>query len=1316
MSRLNWSGFDGAEFESLVHSLLFFEEPDIVLFGRPGKDCGQDAISGDGRHVYQAKYGQILKMDDAISRSKAELAKIREYRQKNHKKHPFWAAVTHWTLVANFETNPFDREKWEREIVSKNADLNLELDYWDVSKLEALLTLYPDVEQAYFTGRNRSFAGLWEARHFLEQGRSGEYFFATQAYGWENQFHKLDEFEKSNQLRFLFVHGKAEVGKTRFLYEAGTRLSEKGWRVFWGLPESMSLSNAWMRGITGSNKKTCLLIDGPTSAGLLQSLYEQLSTIDKSSWKVMIACPEHEFSDWLGGNALRSDTDSLELNVLSETAAKDFVDEFVEHFPMRLPSHPAENIFALTKGIPGWMSLVLGYSHKYHGSLCLDSQLLQIITEQVTDVFHAWDAATQERRLSVFRWACAWKTVVLEDGAGAVNPVLSFLGNVLNSIPERIHDDIKQLAKRGLLAGWGRNRRIYTAEPTLMRLQVLSEWLLERDGKSYRPTIEGRAFIEQVLKDEMPNKESIVGNLAELASSYMGKEQGVDFFKPLVDALLAEAGNASILQQFSLFDWAKRISSIDPESALAIVRQIWDHPASPQTVKHKYWGEQTFQSSQILEKIPWFLYSLAEQCRDGVVCQSIWQALKRIFNEEKSGAFKALSGQESGGLIKRLLGHIKRNRYQELAFEDVVHACQIGPFSSCDLILAEGLLPCMKESVEAFGRRIDFSHAYIKPNTKEWDQARKIRSLMFELLEQNKYPEVSADIWSLLAKTHFGWKFPQLANRKDGEILATYYKCVVLEDLTRTRDILRNRNQNLGFMELDSAREIWEASLEHDEPADEHALALECEDEYRKHFSLDFCRFFSWDLLDNALAEVLIPIKRLFETAATPQTIADFFNEAAEYLRAKNLPQPNMDYGRGYDLAAACLDLYNPTKNNAFSKFFEEFLLQPVEMNHFRDNFFVHFLRNWIRTWKNLHPTDDIVGEIKRLIGKSEGKEYLLTGIYAGMSCNMLGVVSRQELSYVCSAACKFDNRQLASILPSFLGVDKDMVLERFGRVLADEIKSQASVGLVWWQFVNNCFLVTIRTDNDDFPSPIKWLVASFLQYGLSGNFLLRHELKYLAKRIGYKLSQKAFVELIENRIELEKSGNRSPDFVVMPDDFEVSAWVDMEADENALCELCRLALEEGTYLSIYQLPGYIATLDAGGEIVTNYVAETLATGQGISPLLLRRLGGLASGYEESADARCKIILPICQYMIAHGISRRDRYSVYRSFHPAFQIWSSAADEIPKSVIDKEASTRKAMEETSANSALHEYRVWAHDSAMWELKNAQDEIEGARHE
>ena len=57
MAMLNWGMINGGgAFESLMHALVFAEDSTAVLFGRPGKDSGQDARSGDGLTVYQAKY------------------------------------------------------------------------------------------------------------------------------------------------------------------------------------------------------------------------------------------------------------------------------------------------------------------------------------------------------------------------------------------------------------------------------------------------------------------------------------------------------------------------------------------------------------------------------------------------------------------------------------------------------------------------------------------------------------------------------------------------------------------------------------------------------------------------------------------------------------------------------------------------------------------------------------------------------------------------------------------------------------------------------------------------------------------------------------------------------------------------------------------------------------------------------------------------------------------------------------------------------------------------------------------------------------
>ena len=1314
MGRLNWSGFDGAEFESLVHSLLFFVEPSIVLFGRPGKDSGQDAISGDGSHVYQAKYRRVLKFDEAISICRTELDKVRKYRSPDDDNYPFWSKVSHWTLVANCETNPFDKAKWEKMIVSEYSDLKLELDYWDATKLESLLTQYPDVEQAFFTGRNRSFAGLWEARRFLEQGISGEYFFGTRTYGWETQFQKLDEFAESEQCRFLFVHGPAAIGKTRFLYESATRLSEKGWRAFWGLPASMSLSDAWMKGITDANGKICLLVDAPTSKTLVDSIYEQLSTVDKRSWKVVVSCQQPEFNNWFGTNSLRRDTDSIELSALSEDATKGYVEEFGKNYDMHLPPHASEGLYELTQGIPGWLGSILGYSHKTHTALRVGVPLLQMVNEQVQKAFGTWDSATRERRLAILRWICVVKTIVTETGSGAANPLITFLAQRLQIQSGQIYDDLKELSHQGLLFAWGRNRRFYTAEPMLVRQQILSEWLLERFDSSYRVSEAGRDFIQQLLKSEIPNKETIVRNLSELTASYLGKDQGADFFKPIIDELKTEAKNAEVTQQFSVFEWAKLISCIDPESSLEIVQQIWNRPTPPKTIKHKYWGDQTLEHAQLLSDIPWFLYSLAEQRTDNAFHQTVWLALRRAFEEENNGNFSVPMGQEPEKLIKRLLQKPNAHRYQELAFEELTNDCEKGRFSQFDLTIAAGLLSCRRETIESFRRHVVFSRSYLRPDTPEWKRAIDARTLLFKLIEHDTYPRFSVAIWTLLADAHYEWHVSDIAEVDGVDALKQRYETIVINDLRCTLTILKGRRKNIGRMELQSARKLWAFDLEREEGSEKKALASSCEDEYSTHYSWDYCSFFSWDLADDDLKKAVSAIKNSFEVATTPQTIVDFFEESAEYLRCNTPDQPDVDYGRSYDLAVACCEIYEPAGKHPFSKFVETCLNEATGANLFRDRFFVHFLRRWIWKWKNGNPSGCIVDELRRLIGESNGKEQLLVGVYAGTSQAVIGKISKQELEYICSTECRFDNRQLSMILPSFLGADKNMVLERLERILASEEESQEELEQSWWLFALNSFLVMIRTDDEKFPSPIDWLMESFCRFGINGDFLSRHELKQLALRSGYQLSQSAFVDLIRRRIELENSGKRSVDFTIMPHHFEVAKWVSPQTDERAIHSLCSLSVEGTTFLAVYQLPEYIAVLDQSGNSIATFVSAYLSTDQDVRHL--RRLGGLAAHYDEGSVAWEKIVQPICRYMNNVGISRNDRYSVYHSFQPAMRTWSSSAGEVPVVLIEKEASTKKAMEETPNNSDFHEYFVWAHNRADWELKSAQEEVEGENHE
>lgn len=55
---------------------MFFEEAGAALFGRRGKDGGQDARSSDGTRVFQAKHHQDGSAAKAIAEFYAQMARV----------------------------------------------------------------------------------------------------------------------------------------------------------------------------------------------------------------------------------------------------------------------------------------------------------------------------------------------------------------------------------------------------------------------------------------------------------------------------------------------------------------------------------------------------------------------------------------------------------------------------------------------------------------------------------------------------------------------------------------------------------------------------------------------------------------------------------------------------------------------------------------------------------------------------------------------------------------------------------------------------------------------------------------------------------------------------------------------------------------------------------------------------------------------------------------------------------------------------------------------------------------------------------------
>ena len=139
----------GEAFQSLANTLLLFERPGTRVFGRAGKDGGQDARSADGKTVYQHKHHCAPSFSKVVSDAQGEVAKISGYRQASDKRYALWQNVEEWVLVTNVPVNPIDQARWDKEVVPEFQKMGLRAVLWSGELVEALLTKHPQVAKAY---------------------------------------------------------------------------------------------------------------------------------------------------------------------------------------------------------------------------------------------------------------------------------------------------------------------------------------------------------------------------------------------------------------------------------------------------------------------------------------------------------------------------------------------------------------------------------------------------------------------------------------------------------------------------------------------------------------------------------------------------------------------------------------------------------------------------------------------------------------------------------------------------------------------------------------------------------------------------------------------------------------------------------------------------------------------------------------------------------------------------------------------------------------------------------------------------------------
>lgn len=1316
MSSINWAYInDGGAFESLMHSILYAESPGTVLFGRPGKDAGQDARSADGVTVYQAKYRKGLTMDGAISLALDELDRIKTYRDQSHSNHQHWEKAENWVLVANFSINPNDDAKWQSKVTPAFRAAGLEPSYWDIESLNGKLVDHPEIQDVFFGGENRVLVGLKEAHDLLVAECVGSKSLEVPMLGRDDALTSINQFLSSGEKRVLPVLGRGGIGKSRLLYEGLVALSQDGWRVLWGLPGSMARSSQWFRLLNG-NQKTCVVLDNPDDTGLLRALMEQLAVTERQNWRVLIAL-RNENAGVLRPLSSNSYIDSpIELKPISETLTHQLANSCLDESPSKEWLHAVYN---LTHGVPGWVCLVATLANE--GKLsALPSNADGIASIYIDSCLDALDTELRKQGLILIRWLSIWGSLSLESNDPDNEQVqLTHLEN--EGIPKsNTKELLEQLTNAGLVRNWGVNKRLYAVDPLVLRQRILDEWLFRKSEGAHEISDAGSDLVRGLVAQSIPAVESILGTLSHFAYSRLDENETELLLEPIFSAMAITVRQGDIVEQYGVLDLVKKAGSADPESAFFILKDIRENEKESKEVQIAEWYREDYSHKKLLGKVPWILFNLGEHVSDLNMARNLINEFRHYIElEEGENLIDVESGKEPGVLLKRLLtGGENSQIYCSPAYN--LFAAEVSnPESWATIkIIAESLLDPIREFTSwTSSFTMTFHRRALLPGSNGWSVAMGVRKSLFSLLRESTDASYRIKLWQVLSSTHHAFHRAVLHGYIQGESIQAY-QAITQNDLLETKEILKTPSADLAIEEATISRDMWEWYLEHGREDDPVVIAKECEDIFSK---FPFNKWRLYDFFSFKTDEELEPetqrVVKQFREATSSEVFSDFFDQSSRYLKAvRGGGQDMADLWRMTELAEGCSDLFRldeDSSENALTAYVKEILQTETVANAFAWDFSTKVCRSFLLACKS-GKSASVEVELDKMLSQTANRSQFIWDIYANVHPQSIGDLTLQELSCLRKHEKDFPQIDWFYVLGAFYTLDPGGIrhnLETCVNALKDN-PDEASKCVA--RFVKSVYMSALRYNWKGHQLPVSWILKLITDFNLDSALLDMHDLKSLRDQAGFRLDMIQTKALISSRITLEQSPRPSEDFRATPHDFSTNNWCSFDdsvpEEVDAFNQFCAFVLGP-TFTERYWIPKYVAHLDSSGEHIVAFIMQYLSENPEADASTLSRLGSLASAYDESSPIWAEIAAPICARAEA-ALRRKDRVTVYFGLSKKETgVLTSAPGEVPDHYIKAEEQAQRLLDNEPSNSPLRGYRDWALRCAKYDLRHAKERAE-----
>ncbi len=1333
-SNYNWSFIQSGEsFQSLINTLLHFKYPGTKVFGRAGKDSAQDARSADDKTVYQYKHHTSPTISKTLTDASEELAKIAKYKQPTDSRHKHWKHAADWVLVTNLSVNANDKTRWENEVVVDFAKIGLKAVLWDKEQIEALLTEYPHVAEAFFGGQNRCFLSVGEALEFTRADEIGDSGLKVALLGREAELARVDAFIKGTK-KVMWMHGPGGIGKSRLLLEVGVQAEVQGTQVLWAAEATMSQSTQWFTAIN-YNLPTLLLLDEPQDPNILRAVAEQIKIPNSQmqGWKIIIAVrsPNDPILKSVTDLAHNLRDEPLVLSTLTHEKAKQLALELIEtstlsSISQQQKSKIAVHLSKLGDRFPIWIAIAVNVLAK-HGNLeNLPNDANDIAKKYVDEVIERSISrnCTQQQLEDLIRWVAIYEEIDIEESA-----LVSFISKQARFEEEtRFLDSLNTLVKRRFLIRRGVRNRLYSIKPDVVREYVVRNWLTWTFEGSVEATQSAHSVVSLILNGlegkPLPAVQLLIKGMAktEFAASLQGAQ--IELLAPLVAELKRIAREGTVSNQHGLLGYIGSFDFARLGDILEIIRTIRCNEKQPQEYSDFFGHKHEITHKTVVSELAWPLFNAARYARTSEERVAVMEEMMELaIFEAGVPDIQHNDGKRASSLIPRMISGENGwySDFNSVALEKAMTLLsrlrEPGDLEES----TRGLIKVLCEPVLSVERRRDSFERHNITSTRwhialtshDGENRRKMRAEIQETLEMDAVPLKSRLLcWKLLAVAHASAN-RAIIGRGRGEIPQEYIaeiKDDLKSDLSWATRVLKAKSLDIG--ELRSARELWEWHYRFETDCEIKNLAVECETYYQRNPLVEsFHVLFSLESFQEA-ARKAAELGAQIGATGTRKSITRFLRQVQEFASERADLSNLLSVG---DHAAADWQTNSELKSFTLDAF--GYRTEGLEFD-----FAISLLNRRLRTLRESNRAEELKSELRDALqsaATSEAKVNLMMRMYSRPHPLITGVLTSADLEFVLSTlkngSCVIKPPDQCRILAGMYHVNWPNV-----GGLCDDIFDSAS-DRDKGNYFDTVFEVLHFLDlfRKELPSlalkkqHYDWLLDTMVMLPDVDHIgeYRQHEFDQLVQRFGRR-DLGWLLAVIEARIRISngKSEEGEAVFKVVPTRHRLTGYVsriDCTRDPSP-SEIERMGVlleyaERKDTLG-FIAPQYAEDLDPHGVVIPGLVASKIKSLNPKSKDTIWNLSRFAGSYAFNSPAWRQIAKAALRACV--GFTPRDRESIFVQLLPQ-EIRSSeyAAGEMdPRPERDLNIRRREMQEEEDEDLVV--FRQWHLDMAQAEFGHA----------